>query len=100
MTLFVQRVEKDDGLDCFTQAHFICKDDVGTTAPAVSGPIEAFELVRVQSKASRDPGRLHLVFFIEIFAWLGKPPLFATAAVVQGSKVFLLIFVRLNEFLK
>lgn len=39
VTLFVERVQERDSLYSLTQPHFIGKDDVCATLPAVAGPV-------------------------------------------------------------
>ena len=55
--LFEQRVEEDDGLDGFAEAHLVGQDGVGALSPGEPQPVQTLQLVQVQ----RAPRQRHKV---------------------------------------
>lgn len=49
--LLKERVEEDDGLDGFAEAHFVGQNGVGALSPREAKPVETLQLVQVQRPA-------------------------------------------------
>lgn len=60
--LLEERVEKDNGLDGFSEAHLISQNGIGALSPGEAKPVETLQLVQVQRPArQRDKVRLLLI---------------------------------------